>query len=852
MHSKFFSKILFGIVLLLFSNLLTNAQTTSQIKLLDSTLTVLHRQAMFNGVVLVAEKGKVIYQKALGISNITTQEPLKMTSSFNLASVSKQFVAMMVMQLKEKGKLNYDDAVSQYLPEFPYEKITIRQLLTHTSGLPEYFDLAMQHTQLLDTLTNAGMLQLLNTHKPALHFMSGSKWEYCNTGYVLLGSIIEKVSGMSVADFFREQIAKPLQLQNTYVFHFKMREGFVPKNRVYGFKRENGKNISNDLTRLDGVIGDGNIYASAEDLLKWEQALYTEKLVKKQTLQEAFIPVKLSNDSTFNYGFGWFIKEDGKVMSHTGSWVGFLNEITHNTQKKLTIIVLTNSSDNTARQAVRVIMAGKKPHIPATQLITNIKLIDGLATPARQASVRLKDNQIWEIGTLEAFPNENITDGKGYVLAPGFIDSHSHHTRGLEKNPQAIAPLNQGITTIVSGQDGSGDFIDTLLARLQRRPVAINLATYTGHSSLRVKAMGARGLFRTARPDELEKMKTLLQSEMEKGSLGLSTGLEYESAFFSDRNEVLELARETAKSGGRYISHIRSEDITLEDAIDEIINIGRVAQLPVQVSHIKIAKRDSWGTAAKILTQLQQARNEGINITADCYPYDFWMSTLRVLFPKRDYTNPASAEFAVSQLFDPEKSVLTSFAANRQYAGKTVSQIAQIRNEKPSQTLMTLIADAEKYEEKYPDDTNSTEGIMGKSMDEPDVIDFLSWANTNICSDGAISGHPRGYGAFTRVLGRYVRELKIMSLETAIHKMTALTAEHLGLHDRGLIAPGYFADLVLFDPETVKDNATIQDSKALSSGIVKVWVNGVVVLENQQTTGKYPGVFIKRPSSSEK
>ncbi|QMW05752.1 serine hydrolase [Spirosoma foliorum] len=812
------------------------------LKTLDSTLTVLYNRAMFNGVVLVAEKGKVLYTKALGTGNSTTNEPLTTNSAFNLASVSKQFIAMMIMQLQERGKLSYEEPVQTYLPDFPYATITVRDLLNHTSGLPEYFDLAQKYTGPLDTLTNDSMLQLLHQHQPEVIFQPGDRWEYCNTGYVLLGSIITKVGSMPIETFFDKNIVKPLKLKNTYIYYHK--SSTMPRNRVYGFRRENGKNVPDDLIRLDGVIGDGNVYSSANDLLTWSQALYTEKLVKAATLKEAFTPVKLNDATTYPYGFGWMIDDSAKVLMHTGSWVGFRTMIIRYTDKKQTLILLTNGG-NAAGRIVREAFEGKAPQLPQTHLITNVQLIDGTGATPRKAAVRLRNDRIWEIGELTAFPNESVTDGKGFVLAPGFIDSHSHHVGGLNKQPDALAVVNQGITTIVSGQDGGSYWIDSLQAQLKRNPVAVNIATYTGHATLRQKALGANGLFRTAKPEEVDKMKALLRTEMSKGSLGLSTGLEYEEAFFSNRDEVIQLAQAAADSGGRYISHIRSEDVLIDDAIDEIIEIGRATKMPVQISHLKIALRDKWGQSSQVLAQLERARAQGVNITADCYPYDYWMSTIRVLFPKRDYTNATSAEFAVNQLFDPTQSVLVRFAANPAYAGKTVGNIAQLRNEKPAQTLMGLVAEASAFAQKNPD-AEGVEGIMGKSMDEPDVKNFLAWSHTNICSDGAYGGHPRGYGAFTRVLGRYVRDQKLMPLETAIYKMTGLTAEHLGLKNRGLITPGYFADLVLLNPDTVQDNARIGESSALSTGIEAVWVAGKLVYQDQKATGAHPGVFIRR------
>lgn len=813
------------------------------LKKLDESLITLHKRTLFNGVVLVAEKGKITYDKALGYSDLAQTQKLNLQSSFNLASVSKQFVAMLIMIQKDKKLLNFDDPVSKHLPAFPYPKITIRHLLTHTSGLPEYFDLADEYLNTLDTLNNAKMLKLLAQYKPNTGFAAGKKWEYCNTGYVLLASIIEKNAHMSFEAYFQQQIAIPLGLKNTYAFYLNMKKpDSRSKKRVIGFERKNGKYVLNDLIRLDGVVGDGNIYSSAEDLLIWAQKLKT--LVKSETWKAATTPVKLSDGSTEDYGFGWEL--DKNIISHTGSWVGFNNWIEINEKKQTVTIVLTNGSNKMAVDFIPDILEGKKVKIPVSKLIQNINLIDGTGTTSRLASVRILEDKISEVGDLQPFEEEGVTDGQGKVLAPGFIDSHSHHYGGLSKNPSGLPATNQGITTIVIGQDGGSYPMDTLESDMKYHPVAINVASYTGHSTLRGKAMGVKSLFRTAKPEEVEKMKGYLEQEMKKGSLGLNTGLEYESAFFSNKDEVLELAKVAAKYGGRYMSHIRSEDVNFVEAMDEIINIGRQTGMPVQISHIKIAKKDQWGKSVEVLAKLQKARSEGINITADCYPYNFWNSTLRVLFPNRDYTNPESAEFAVNQLFDPSMSVLVRYAPEKTYAGKTISEIAAIRNEKPSETLMKLIAEAAEFEEKYPDFDEGIETIMAKAMDDKDVANFISWPQTNICSDGSSSGHPRGHGTFTRVLGRYVREQKLLSLETAIYKMTGLTAENLGISDRGIIEPGRYADLVLFDPETVIDNADIKDGKGLSSGIMKVWVNGELVLENNKPTGVYPGVLIKR------
>lgn len=836
-------KIIATILLLVIIATASFAQSFINSKQFDTVLTQLNTSNRFNGTILYAENGKVIYKKAFGVADFRTGKPLTTASSFNLASVSKQFIGMCVMLLSEKGQLAIDDDVQKYISELPYKGITIRNLLTHTSGIPEYFDLYTQYRQPLDTLSNEKLIQLFATYKPALDFETGTKWSYCNTNYVLLSAVIERISGQPLSEFINKQIVLPLGLKDTYVYHVLMPS--VPANHVYGFSEINGKRNLNDLINVDGVTGDGNIYSSVEDLFKWEQSLYTEKLVEKATIAQAFEPVKLKDGTTYPYGFGWGIDKENEQYSHTGSWAGFRNLICRDVTNHRTLIVLSSGDNDMGRNIAESIFNGQPFYVPSTFLLTNVQLIDGTGTPARNASVRVQGNEIIAVGDLKSFLNETVINGSGKTLVPGFIDSHSHLEGSLAKYPEALAAVSQGITTIVSGQDGDSYAIDTLKTDFLQSPKAINVATYTGHTTIREMVMGSNNLNRPATKEELEKIKILLQQEMEKGSLGLSTGLEYEGAFYSNRDEVIELAKVAATSNGKYISHIRSEDINMADAVDEIINIGRQAKIPVQISHIKIALKDDWGTAPSLLAKLQQARNEGIDITADCYPYEYWNSTVRVLFPKKDFTSIAGATYAVDHLFDPEGSVMVRFAPDSRYNGKTVAQIARLRNETPAQTLLYLVAAAEAYEKKYPD-ADGVETIMGKSMSGTDIVSFLSWPHTNICSDGANGGHPRGYGTFTRVLSYYVRDKNIMSLENAIYKMTALTAEQVGIKNRGIIAAGYYADMVLLDPLTVKDNATIQNPKALSDGILKVWVNGVLVYKYKESTKQFPGMFLSR------
>ncbi len=480
-----------------------------------------------------------------------------------------------------------------------------------------------------------------------------------------------------------------------------------------------------------------------------------------------------------------------------------------------------------------------------TTLIQNVRIADGSGGPLFRGAVRIKDSVIVGVGSLLPQPSDSLIDGQDRVLTPGFIDTHSHHFGDADDDPSSLATNSQGITTIVIGQDGNSYPVDTIRSLLKKNPLAVNVATYTGHTTLREQVMG-NDLLRPATQKETEQMQALLAKEMQKGSLGLSTGLEYEDAFYSSTQEVLQLAQTAARWGGSYTSHIRSEDITLDAAIEEILTIGRITKMPIQLSHIKIGLKDKWGTAPTILQRLDRARSEGIKVTADVYPYDFWSSTLRVLFPKRDYTSLASAEFAVNHLFDPERSVLVRYAPHPIYIGKSITNIAVLQNMSTPQTLVQLIEKADSFKKANPAYPYGVEAIAAKAMTEKDVTTFIKWPHANICSDGRAGGHPRGFGAFTKILREYVRERWVLSLEEAIYKMTYLGALNSGIKNRGLIKEGYYADLVLFDPTTVADQSTLEQPTTLSSGIEMVWINGHITYHKQKPSGKRPGIFIER------
>jgi len=463
-------------------------------------------------------------------------------------------------------------------------------------------------------------------------------------------------------------------------------------------------------------------------------------------------------------------------------------------------------------------------------------IMDGSGAPRFTGDVRIAGDRITDIGQLRATASDRVIDANGRVLAPGFIDTHSHHDRGLTNDPDAIALISQGVTTIVVGQDGGGVNRTAFFARVDSQPVAVNVASYAGHGSLRRAVLGA-DFKRQATAAEVDSMKALLRVEMRAGALGLSTGLEYDPGIYSSRDEVLALARIAGEMGGRYISHIRSEDRYFWSALDEIISIGRALHMPVQVSHLKLGMIDLWGHADSLVRTLNRARTEGVNITADIYPYTYWQSNLGVFYPKRNFADSAESEFVLAHLTPATEIIFNQFPDHPDYTGKTLAQVAQSRGTLPARTLMDLLA--------MPGGDDA--GILAKGMDDADIETLIRWPFANVCSDGELAGrHPRGFGSFAKVLGEYARDKTLFPLEEAVRKMTSLSASNVGLKNRGLIRPGYYADLALFDPAAVADRATFEQPHQQALGIHTVWVNGTVVFQGATATVEHPGRALRR------
>jgi len=477
-------------------------------------------------------------------------------------------------------------------------------------------------------------------------------------------------------------------------------------------------------------------------------------------------------------------------------------------------------------------------------LIGNVLVVDGSGSVPVPGSVRIAGDVITAVGNLAPQPGDVVFDGRGQVLAPGFIDTHSHADELILDRLDARPKITQGITTVIVGQDGSSPYpLADFFAALETTPAKINVASYVGHNTLRAAVM-SENTKRAASPAHMQAMAQLLGTELNSGAIGLSTGLEYEPGIYSEQTEVMLLAQQTAERGGRYISHIRSEDRWFEEALAEIINIGRLTGMPVQISHLKLAMKRLWGTAPNVIRQLDTARAEGVDITADIYPYVYWQSHMMVLLPERDPTDLSAIAFVLEQLAPPEGIIFTHFPASPQYVGKTLVQVAALRGESTDQAFSALAQLSLAWTEQTGEPGDM---MIGTSMEEADLQDLMRWPHANICTDGGLlDRHPRGAGSFPRILGRYVRDLNTFPLEVAVHKMSGLPARHLGFTDRGLIAPGKKADLVLFDPDKIADRATTAEPFLSATGISHVWVNGIAVLEDGTPTLAYPGRVLRR------
>ena len=470
-------------------------------------------------------------------------------------------------------------------------------------------------------------------------------------------------------------------------------------------------------------------------------------------------------------------------------------------------------------------------------LIKNAQVVDGTGAPGRRADVRVAGDTIAAVGdNLAPQPGERVIDAAGKVLAPGFIDMHSHADRGMDETPDVATQVMQGITTAVVGQDGSSELpIADFYERLARVKPAINYATSVGHGTVRKLVMGG-DYKRAATAAEIDTMKALVDRGMRDGAIGLSSGLEYDPGFYSKTDELVALGSVVAKYGGIYSSHVRNENEGAFDAWREAIEVGRRNNIPVEISHIKLAVKPAWGRAAEGLKILEDARRDGVTVMADWYPYTYWQSSMYVLIETRDWENRAAWEKGFADIGGAQNVLITNYRPDPSYNGKTLAEIAAARGQNAVTTAIEMMREA-----------GPGTGVIGTSMSEDDLTTFVKHPLVLICSDGSLSGrHPRGYGTFPRVLAHYVRGLGALTLPEAIAKMTGRSAAQLGVTDRGIVAVAKKADLTIFDPATIQDRGVPGNAAQAPVGVAYVIVNGQVVLDNGRMTEARPGRGIRR------
>lgn len=470
-------------------------------------------------------------------------------------------------------------------------------------------------------------------------------------------------------------------------------------------------------------------------------------------------------------------------------------------------------------------------------LISGGTLIDGTGAPRRKADVRIAGDRITAIGRLKPAAGERVIDARGMIVAPGFVDIHNHSERGFAKEPTARTQALQGITTIAVGPDGGSPFpIKDYLEWCEKQPLATNVIAFVGHATVRQRVMG-EDFKRKATEAEIAKMAELVEQAMREGAVGLSTGLEYDVGFPSTTEEVIALSRVAAKYKGIYMSHVRDEADDAFTAFKEAIRIGREGGLPVQISHIKLGTVGVWNKAPQAVALINEARKKGQDVTADCYPYDAWSSTITVLVPSRKHDDPAMVKKGLDDVGGGANVLVTSCSAHRDYEGKTLDQIAAAQQKTALDVYIQIVKDG-------------GAGVVCKSMTDADIRTFYQAPWVMVSSDGGIGmRHPRGAGTFPRVLGRFVRERNWLSLEEAIRKMTSFPADRLSLADRGRVKPGMKADLVVFRPDEIIDHSTMTQPMIEPTGVAYVLVNGVPIVDAGNVTGARPGKSIRHTAT---
>lgn len=480
---------------------------------------------------------------------------------------------------------------------------------------------------------------------------------------------------------------------------------------------------------------------------------------------------------------------------------------------------------------------------PSSLLIQGGIVMDGTGAKGRAADVRVQGEKIVAVGRLKPLDGERVLNAAGLMVTPGFIDTHSHADGGLLDDPDAEGMIRQGITTSVVGQDGGSHFpLKDWFGQLQAKHVALNIASFVGQGTMRQQVMG-HDYKRAATPTEIRQMQALVAQEMDAGAMGLSSGLEYDPGFYSTTDELVALSQVAGQHGGLYISHVRDEGDKVFDSFRELITIGKQEHLPAQISHIKLDTTPVWHKAGEALALMDAAARSGQDVSADVYPYTFWQSTITVIIPTRNWDDRVAWTKGLAEVGGASHILLTGYTPDAAWQGKTIAEIAAMTGQDPVTVVQTIVARTH-GKDAAP---GAGESVVVTAMTEDDLTKFIASPRIMFCTDGSLHPtHPRGAGSFPRVLARYVRERHVLTLAQAIRKMTSLPAARMGFRDRGRIAPGMKADLVLFDPKTVAYTATTAHPASAPVGLPDVFVNGVQVLDNGKPTGAHPGEVLRR------
>jgi N-acyl-D-amino-acid deacylase len=526
-------------------------------------------------------------------------------------------------------------------------------------------------------------------------------------------------------------------------------------------------------------------------------------------------------------------------------------------------------------------------------VITNSHIIDGTGSPWYAGDLGIREGKIAAIGNLTSISRKRTIDAQGQVVAPGFIDMLGQSELTILVDPRLPSKIYQGITTEITGEGGSAAPLNDAIiqadmasyqhlkitpdwrtlrqyfARLEKQGMGINLASYVGATQVRRMVLGDADKAPT--PQELEQMKTLVRDAMHDGAVGLSTSLEYAPAPYAKTDELIALAAEASKFSGIYATHMRNESNSVLRAIDEAVRIGREAHVAVEIWHLKVAGKANWGRMPEVVAKINDARAQGMDIAADTYAYPAWFNSFSAFIPA--WAHDGGDAKLIERLQDPamrariRKDMMTSstewdnewqeipgpeavmigVVQNPKLValqGKTLADVAKLWNKDPIDALFDLLIEDKAYTEV---------AVFG--MSEPDVTLALQqpWVSVDNDSSGTspegLLGqehpHPRAYGTFPRILRKYVREEKRLTLQDAIRKFTSLAAQRMRLTDRGVLKQGMWADVVIFDPATIRDLATFENPNQLSQGMNYVLVNGVPVIEQGKMTGALPGKVLR-------